>query len=268
MFDEADVVARLDAGDGEQIHQLPGPVNRPFPAAPGPPHLHRPVPLTLLMSVNLTQRERERESVCVCVCVYRFIYPGEDLNLNTHRLMGTRWGPKLRKVNCKVKESTVNARTPLRYYRNCCLNDVQFDNIMYFAKTKQNAYRVHACIILRGDEGVKQCTSALRACSFTAWFSRCIKSDRKIQDMGQNIYIFMFHIVKIAQRVPFFLQNKHDYKCDIDLYNSSINNELILRDLRFRHHIAFFAPFRQYKININCHSTVFVSLSNMTVIRS
>ncbi len=28
--------------------------------------------------------------VCVCVCVYRFIFPGGDLNLNTHRLMGTR----------------------------------------------------------------------------------------------------------------------------------------------------------------------------------
>ncbi len=31
------------------------------------------------------ERERERE----CVCVYRFIYHGGDLNLNTHRLMGT-----------------------------------------------------------------------------------------------------------------------------------------------------------------------------------
>ncbi len=28
--------------------------------------------------------------VCVCVSVYRFIYPGGDVNLNTHRLMGTR----------------------------------------------------------------------------------------------------------------------------------------------------------------------------------
>ncbi len=27
--------------------------------------------------------------VCVCVCMYRFIYHGGDLNLNTHRLMGT-----------------------------------------------------------------------------------------------------------------------------------------------------------------------------------
>ncbi len=29
----------------------------------------------------------------------------------------------------------------LRYYRNCCFNDVQFDNIEYLVKTKQNAYR-------------------------------------------------------------------------------------------------------------------------------
>ncbi len=28
--------------------------------------------------------------VCVCVCVYRFISPGGNLNVNTHRLMGTR----------------------------------------------------------------------------------------------------------------------------------------------------------------------------------
>ncbi len=40
----------------------------------------------------------------------------------------------------------------LRYYRNCCFNDVQFDNIEYLAKTKQNAYRVHAYFSLRGDE--------------------------------------------------------------------------------------------------------------------
>ncbi len=27
----------------------------------------------------------------------------------------------------------------LQYYHNCCFNDVQIDNIEYFAKTKQNA---------------------------------------------------------------------------------------------------------------------------------
>ncbi len=90
--------------------------------------------------------------------------------------------------------------------------------IEYFAKTKQNAYREHAYISLRGDEGVKQCTRTFRAWSFTAWFSRlkCIKNDRKIQDMGQKMYIFTFHIVKKKIVVPFFLQNKHEYKCDID----------------------------------------------------
>lgn len=31
VFDEADVVAGLDAGDGEQVHDLPDPRNRPFP---------------------------------------------------------------------------------------------------------------------------------------------------------------------------------------------------------------------------------------------
>ncbi len=56
----------------------------------------------------------------------------------------------------------------LRYYWNCCFNDVQFDNIESFAKTKQNAYKMHAYISLRGDEGVKQCTRTFRACSFTA----------------------------------------------------------------------------------------------------
>ncbi len=105
---------------------------------------------------------------------------------------------------------------------------MQFDNIEYFAKTKQNfpteCTHTLACgdewvnqcthTLACGDEGVKRCTRAFRACSFTAWFSqlKCFKSDRKIQDMGQKMYIFTFHIVKIAQRVPFFLQNTHDYK--------------------------------------------------------
>ncbi len=82
----------------------------------------------------------------------------------------------------------------LWYNRNCCFNDVQIDNIEYFAQTKQNAYRVHAYISLRGDEEAKQCTHTFRACSFTAWFCllKCIKSDRKIQDMGEeNVYIYV-----------------------------------------------------------------------------
>ncbi len=28
-------------------------------------------------------------------------------------------------------------------YRNCCFNDVQFDNIEYFPKTKQNANSIN-----------------------------------------------------------------------------------------------------------------------------
>ncbi len=42
------------------------------------------------MSVCVCVCERECVCVCVCVCVYRCIYPGGVLNLNTHRLMGTR----------------------------------------------------------------------------------------------------------------------------------------------------------------------------------
>jgi len=38
----------------------------------------------------------------------------------------------------------------------------------------------------------------------------------KFKIWGQKMYIFTYHIVKITRRVPFFLQNKHDYKCDID----------------------------------------------------
>ncbi len=41
--------------------------------------------------VGAGKQESYIQYVCVCVCIlYRFIYPGGDLNLNTHRLMGTR----------------------------------------------------------------------------------------------------------------------------------------------------------------------------------
>ncbi len=47
-----------------------------------------------------------------------------------------------------------------------------------------------------------------------------------------TVYIYiLFYIVKITQRVPFFVKNKHVWI--LILYNSSINNKLILRDLRF-----------------------------------
>ncbi len=34
------------------------------------------------------------------------------------------------------------------------------------------------------------------------------KSDRKIQDMGQTMYLFTFHMIKITQRMQFFLQKE------------------------------------------------------------
>ncbi len=101
---------------------------------------------------------------------------------------------------------------------------------------------MHAYISLRGDEGVKQCTRALRACSFTAWFSRlkCIKNDRIIQDMvAENV--FTFHIVKITPKGLFFSSKISTItNMILILYNGSINNKLILTDLRFRRHIACF----------------------------
>ncbi len=40
------------------------------------------------------------------------------------------------------------------------------------------------------------------------------------------MYMFTLHIVKIAQRVQFFLQNKHDYKCDID-FTQQVNKQYV-----------------------------------------
>ncbi len=110
---------------------------------------------------------------------------------------------------------------------------------------------------------VKQCTCAFRVCSFTAWFSllKCIKNDRKIQDMGEEMYTFTFHAVfssKISMITNVILI----------LYNSSINNKLILRDLRFRHHIASFCSISPTKNNSKQLQHCFASLSNMTVLRS
>ncbi len=51
------------------------------------------------------------------------------------------------------------------------------------------------------------------------------------------------------------------------LCNSSINNKLILRDLRFRRHISCFCSFSNKNNSKHSHSTV-LCLSNMTVIRS
>ncbi len=100
---------------------------------------------------------------------------------------------------------------------------------------------------------VKHCTCAFRVCSFTAWFCllKCIKKDRKIQDMGaENVYIYVscrFFSSKISTITNVILI----------LYNSSINNKLILRELRFRHHIACFCSISPTKKIIpNSYSTV------------
>ncbi len=34
--------------------------------------------------------------------------------------------------------------------------------------------------------------------------------------MEQKMYLFTFHMIKITQRMQFFLKNKHSYKSDID----------------------------------------------------
>ncbi len=67
---------------------------------------------------------------------------------------------------------------------------------------------------------------------------KCIKNDHKIQDMGQKMYIFTL----ISHEECCFFPSKISMITNVILilYNSSINNELILRDLRFRRHIACF----------------------------
>ncbi len=128
---------------------------------------------------------------------------------------------------------------------------MQFDNIEYFAKTKQNTYGVHAYINLRGDEAGSLHDSV-------------IKNDRKIQDfvcnLARKLYIFTFHIVKITRRVPFF-SSKISMITNVILilYNSSINNKLILRNVRFRHHIACFCSISSTKNNSKQLQHCFVS---------
>ncbi len=61
--------------------------------------------------------------------------------------------------------------------------------------------------------------------------------------MGQKMYLLTFHMIKITQRMQFF-SSKISTVTNVILisYNSSINNELISRDLtlHFRHQIACF----------------------------
>ncbi len=84
------------------------------------------------------------------------------------------------------------------------------------------------------------------------------------------MYIFTFHIVKITQRVPFFYKISMITNVILILYNRSINNKLILRDLHFRERenmeytaiLSVFSPFRRQIIIIpNKHSEV-LSLSD------
>ncbi len=114
---------------------------------------------------------------------------------------------------------------------------------------------------------VKKCTRAIRVCSFTAWFSRlkCIKNDRKIQDLGAEMYIFTFHIVKNHTKGAVFSSKISMITSVIlILYNSSRNNKLILRDLCFRHHIACFCC-----IHFCCVTALFwVSVIRSWMIRS
>ncbi len=43
----------------------------------------------------------------------------------------------------------------LRLYRNCCFNDVQFDNIEYFAKTLTECTHALAYVVMKGINGAR-----------------------------------------------------------------------------------------------------------------
>ncbi len=63
----------------------------------------------------------------------------------------------------------------------------------------------------------------------------------KFKIWGQKMYIFTFHIVKNHTKGAVFSSEiSMITNVILILYNSLINNKLILRDLRFRHHIACF----------------------------
>ncbi len=61
--------------------------------------------------------------------------------------------------------------------------------------------------------------------------------------------------------MPFCLQIKHDYKCDIDFIQQFNKNKLILRDLRLGRHIACFCCISPTKIIPNSYRDV-LSLSD------
>ncbi len=65
---------------------------------------------------------------------------------------------------------------------------------------------------------------------------KCIKSDRKIQVMGaENLYIYVSHSSNHTKGAVFSSKISMITNVILILYNSSINNKLILR-----HHIACF----------------------------
>ncbi len=61
-----------------------------------------------------------------------------------------------------------------------------------------------ACVVMKGLNRAR--VHLERILSMHGSVLKCIKSDRKIQDMGKKMYIFTFHMIQITQSVPFYLQ--------------------------------------------------------------
>ncbi len=55
----------------------------------------------------------------------------------------------------------------------------------------------------------------------------------------ENVYIYIISYSKYHTKSDIFRKN-HKWDIDFSLYNSSIKKKLILIDLRFVHHIAYF----------------------------
>ncbi len=100
-------------------------------------------------------------------------------------------------------------------------------------------------------------------------YSNELRMIAKFKIRGQKMYIFMFHTVKNhTKSAVFFFKMSMITNVILILYNSSINNKLILRDLCFRHHISCFCSISPTKNNSQQLQYCFASLSNMTVLRS
>ncbi len=83
------------------------------------------------------------------------------------------------------------------------------------------------------------------------------------------IYIYNFIWLKSHEECRFF-SSKISMITNVMLilYNSSINNKLILRNLRFRHHIAYFCSISPTKNYFKQLPHCLASLSNMTMFSS